>query len=300
MKPLFTNIGKTPEQSLIVVKREVPYWDTPFHFHPECELVFTTSGTGKRIIGDSIEVFGPGDMVFLGPNIPHVWYSDSKHYHKDSNLHSKAFVLYFSKEIFGDRFFQLEATQVLKEFFKKAERGLRIHGTHQVSIARLLEKMIDEDGMKKIVYFMDILEHLTNAPDTEPLASISYKNSYDTRDNHKIDEVFLYLNKNFMRDISMPEVAALCHMTPQSFCRFFKNRTKSTFVDFLNDIRISHARKLLIESEEQTIAEIAYLSGYKNLSNFNKLFKIKTKLTPREYKRSIEANWTKQKATGTT
>jgi len=294
MKPLFTNIGKTPQQSLIVVKRDVPYWDTPFHFHPECELVYTTSGTGKRIIGDSIEVFGPGDMIFLGPNIPHVWYSDSAYYKKDADLHSQAFVLYFSKEIFGDRFYQLEETQALKDFFKKAERGLKISGTTQKHIVPLLEKMNDGNGLKRLVYLLEILEHLAASQKTEALASISYKNSYDTRDNHKIDEVFLYLNKNFMRDISMPEVAALCHMTPQSFCRFFKTRTKSTFADFLNDIRISHARKLLIESDEQTIAEIAYLSGYKNLSNFNKLFKIKTKLTPREYKRNLQSNWVHQ------
>lgn len=293
MKPLFTNIGKTPQQSLIVVKRDVPYWDTPFHFHPECELVYTISGTGKRIIGDNIEVFGPGDMVFLGPNIPHVWYSDSVHYKKDSHLRSQAYVLYFSKEIFGERFYQLEETQILKDFFKKSERGLKINGSLQKQIVSLLDKMNNDNGLKKMVYLLEILEHLTASQKTEPLASISYKNSYDTRDNHKIDEVFLYLNKNFMRDISMPEVAALCHMTPQSFCRFFKNRTKSTFVDFLNEIRISHARKLLIESDEQTIAEIAYLSGYKNLSNFNKLFKIKTRLTPREYKKSLQASWTK-------
>jgi AraC-like DNA-binding protein len=291
MKPLFTNIGKTPQQSLIVLKRDVPYFDTPFHFHPECELVYIVSGTGKRIIGDSIEVFGPGDMVFLGPNIPHVWYSDSSFYKKDSNLHSVAFVLYFSIEIFGDKFYQLEETQALKDFFKKAERGLKINAAVQKHIAPLLEKMNNSIGLKKIVCLLEILGHLTTSQKTEALASISYKNSYDTRDNHKIDEVFLYLNKNFMRDISMPEVAGLCHMTPQSFCRFFKNRTKSTFVDFLNDIRISHARKLLIESDEQTIAEIAYLCGYKNLSNFNKLFKIKTKLTPKEYKRNLQANW---------
>jgi AraC-like DNA-binding protein len=286
MKPLFTNIGKTPQQSLITLKRDVPYFDTPFHFHPECELVYIVSGTGKRIIGDSIEVFGPGDMVFLGPNIPHVWYSDSSFYKKDSNLHSIAFVLYFSKEIFGDKFYQLEETRELKELFKKAERGLKIKGAVQKYIAQLLEKMNNSTGLKKIVYLLDILELLTGSQKTEALASISYKNSYDTRDNHKIDEVFLYLNKNFMRDISMPEVAGLCHMTPQSFCRFFKNRTKSTFVDFLNDMRISHARKLLIESDEQTIAEIAYLCGYKNLTKINKLFKNKTKLTPGDYKKS--------------
>ncbi|WP_276501599.1 AraC family transcriptional regulator [Terrimonas pollutisoli] len=294
MKPLFTQIGKTPQDNLIVVKREVPYWDTPFHFHPECELVYTLSGTGKRIIGDSIEVFGPGDMVFLGPNIPHVWYSDPSFYKNDNNRQAVAIVVYFSKEIFGEKFFQLEETQQLKEFLKKAERGLKIQGRTFEQIAEMLSNMVESNGMKKIVGLMQVLERLAGSEEVRSLASITYKNSYDTKDNHKIDEVFLYLNKNFMRDISMPEVAELCHMTPQSFCRFFKARTKSTFIDFLNDIRISHARKLLIESEEQTIAEIAYLCGYKNLSNFNKLFKIKTKLTPKEYKRNLKANWIKE------
>jgi AraC-like DNA-binding protein len=291
MKPLFTHIGKTPRESLIIVKRDVPYFDTPFHFHPECELVYVTNGTGKRIIGDKIEVFGPGDMVFLGPNIPHVWYSDSSFYKKDSGLHSTAIVLYFSQEIFGENFYHLEESQLLKVFFNTAQRGLKIYGATHKYIAPLLVRMNESNGLQKIVYLLQILECLTASKETEALASISYKNSYDTKDNHKIDDVFLYLNKNFMRDISMPEVAGLCHMTPQSFCRFFKIRTKSTFIDFLNDIRISHARKLLIESDEQTIAEIAYLCGYKNLSNFNKLFKIKTKLTPKEYKKNLKADW---------
>jgi AraC-like DNA-binding protein len=291
MKPLFTHIGKTPRESLIVVRREVPYFDTPFHFHPECELVYVINGTGKRIIGDKIEVFGAGDMVFLGPNIPHVWYSDATFYQNPGQHRSLAIVLYFSKDIFGENFYQLEESQLLKEFFSKAERGLKISGLTHERVAGLLTKMNENSGLKRIVNLVQVLDCLTASKDTEALASITYKNSYDTRDNHKIDEVFLYLNKNFMRDISMPEVAELCHMTPQSFCRFFKTRTKSTFVDFLNDIRISHARKLLIESDDQTIAEIAYLCGYKNLSNFNKLFKIKTKLTPKEYKRNLRADW---------
>jgi AraC-like DNA-binding protein len=294
MKPLFTHIGKTPRESLILVKRDVPYFDTPFHFHPECELVYVINGTGKRIIGDKIEVFGPGDMIFLGPNIPHVWYSDPSFYQKNADLHSIAIVLYFSKDIFGENFYQLEESQLLKEFLGRAERGLKITGSTHERIVSLLTKMNESSGLKRIVYLVQVLDCLTTSRDTEALASITYKNSYDTRDNHKIDEVFLYLNKNFMRDISMPEVADLCHMTPQSFCRFFKTRTKSTFIDFLNDIRISHARKLLIESDDQTIAEIAYLCGYKNLSNFNKLFKIKTRLTPKEYKRNLRADWIKQ------
>ena len=294
MNPLFTQIGKTPQDSLIVVKREVPYFDTPFHFHPECELVYILSGSGKRIIGDKIEVFGPGDMIFLGPNIPHVWYSDSSFYKNNSNQKSVAIVVYFSKEIFSEKFFQLEETQLLKEFLNKSGRDLRIQGNTFEKLSLLLPQLIENNGMQKIVGLMQVLECLAVSNELESMASITYKNSYDNRDNHKIDKVFLYLNKNFMQDISMPEVAELCHMTPQSFCRFFKARTKTTFIDFLNDIRISHARKLLIESEEQTIAEIAYHCGYKNLSNFNKLFKIKTKLTPKEYKRNAKSDWIKQ------
>jgi len=161
MKPLFTHIGKTPQESLIVIKRDVPYFDTPFHFHPECELVYITSGTGKRIIGDKIEVFGPGDMIFLGPNIPHVWYSDSSFYRKEANLHSIAFVLYFSKEIFSENFYHLEESRLLKDFFNKAQRGLKIHGATHEYIASLLANMNDSNGLKKIVYLLQILECLT-------------------------------------------------------------------------------------------------------------------------------------------
>lgn len=286
MKPLFTHIGKTPQESLIVVERSIPHFNTPFHFHPECELVYVVNGNGKRIIGDNVERFGPGDLIFLGPNIPHVWFSDPNP-DNEPNF-STAIVVYFSKHIFSSEYHQLEETQALRDLFSKAERGLKIKGDTHEYLAGLITKMPASTGLKKIVLLLQLLECLAYSKETEALASISYKNSYDTKDNHKIDEVFLYLNKNFMEDISMPEMANLCHMTPQSFCRFFKTRTKSTFVDFLNDIRISHARKLLMESDEQTIAEVAYLCGYKNLSNFNKLFKNKTGLTPKEYKKNLQ------------
>ncbi len=291
MKPLFTHIGKTPQENLIIVKRTVSHFDPSFHFHPECELVYIVKGKGKRLVGDSIEEFVQGDLVFLGPNIPHAWYSDTTPSQEDTETHSTAIVVYFSMELFGRQFYELEETQSLKDLFSKSERGIKIEGITRDSIAAALNDLAAGHGLKRILHLFRILECMATSGETRQLASISYKNSYDTKENHKIDGVFYYLNKNFMHDISMPEVADLCHMTPQSFCRFFKNRTKSTFIDFLNEIRISHARKLLIESGEQTIAEIAYLSGYKNLSNFNKLFKIRTGATPKEYKRKLQEQW---------
>ena len=118
IKPLFTHIGHSPEEQLIIVERDVPYFSTPFHFHPECELVFIVEGRGKRIVGDNVESFQDGDLVFLGSNIPHVYYSEDVYYHKRSKLRSKAIVIYFNKDIFGTNFYQLNETQNLLNFFQ--------------------------------------------------------------------------------------------------------------------------------------------------------------------------------------
>src|SRR5688500_9603922 len=110
----------------MIVERDVPHFSTPFHFHPECELVYILEGRGKRIVGDSVEFFDKGDLVFLGSNIPHVWYSDETYYKENSHLRSKAVVVYFNKEIFGQSFYLLNETQPLKQLFHKAERGMKI------------------------------------------------------------------------------------------------------------------------------------------------------------------------------
>ncbi len=284
IKPIFTHIGHSPQDQIIIVERDMPFFSTPFHFHPECELVFIIEGNGKRIVGDSVEVFNPGDLVFLGSNISHVWYSDEAYYKKKSKLRSKAIVIYFNKEIFGGKFYSLEETQCLKQLFHKAERGMKITGPTHKKISELITTLPKAIGLNRIIGLLTVLQLLSATKEFELLASIGYQNTYDTKDNHKLNDVFQFVSQNFFLDISLEDIANRCHMTRPSFCRFFKKRTGKTFIDFLNEFRISHAKKLLVEKEDITIREIAFDCGFNNISNFNKIFKSFTGITPKEYK----------------
>ena len=284
IKPVFTHIGHSPHEQIIIVERDVPYFNTPFHFHPELEMVYILEGYGKRIVGDSVAAFNPGELILLGSNISHVWYSDEIYYHGNPDLRSRAIVLYFNKDIFGSSFYSLHETQHLKQLYHRAERGLKISGGTNERVVTLMREMLRAKDLNRIILLLQILETISSGGEYELLASIGYQNTYDTTDNHKIDSVFQYVSQNFGQDISLEDIAKNCNMTPQSFCRFFKKRTQKTFIDFLNEFRISHAKKLMIENEEMTIREIAFDSGFNSISNFNKIFKSLTAVTPKEYK----------------
>jgi AraC-like DNA-binding protein len=272
----------------MVVERSVPYFSTPFHFHPECELVYILEGNGKRIVGDNVAPFYPGDVTFLGSNVPHVWYSDKQYYQKGSRLSSRAIVIYFDSQIFGNNFYLLNETQILKKLFHKAERGLQVTGESAVRLGKLVEQMPRKKNLDRITSLLQILQLLATTRELEQLASIGYQHSYASKDNHKIDEVFRYVSRHFARHISLEEIAGYCNLTPQSFCRFFKKRTQKTFIDFVNEFRISHATKLMAEKEDLSISEIAYGCGFNNISYFIKAFKAGTGVTPRQYRHKIE------------
>jgi AraC-like DNA-binding protein len=272
----------------MVVERNVPHFSTPFHFHPECELVYILEGNGKRIVGDSVAPFSAGDVIFLGSNVPHVWYSDKTYYAKGSPLHSRAIVIYFNKDIFGQNFYLLNETQCLKKLFHRAERGMQVTGEAAERMGRLMEQMIKKKSLDRITTLLQILQLLANTRDYEQLASIGYQHSYASKDNHKIDEVFRYVSQHFSRQITLEEIAGFCNLTPQSFCRFFKKRTQKTFIDFVNEFRISHATKLMAEKEDLSISEIAYGCGFNNISYFIKAFKVSTGVTPKQYRNKIE------------
>ena len=272
----------------MVVERDVPFFNTPFHFHPECELVYILEGNGKRIVGDSVEPFHAGDLVFLGPNIPHVWYSDEAHRNQETILRSRAIVIYFNNGLFGKNFYNLHETQCLKQLFHKAERGMRINGHSNKSLYELVAEMPHRKNLDRITGLLQILQMLATTKEYDLLAGIGYQHAYDAKDNHKIDEVFQFVSQHFSRHITLEEMAGLCNLTPQSFCRFFKKRTQKTFVDFVNEFRISHARKLLSENDDMSISEIAYACGFNNISYFIKAFKTITGITPREHKKNLQ------------
>jgi len=288
MKALQTEITNTLHSYIAVIERDEPYTKSPFHYHPELELVFIQEGYGKRIIGDKLEYFSPGDMVFLGSNLPHVWLNDEVFYKDFANLRAKAIVVYFNKEVFSKNFYELRESNKINELFTKAGRGMKIIGKTQKTVAEKMQKLTRKKGFDRIIGLLDILNVLSNSQEIEYIAHEGYSGTVLQSKSDRLADVYKHINANYFNDISLEDISKIANLTPTAFCRLFKQRTNRHFVEYLNEVRISNACRFLLETN-LNISEIAFQCGYKTLSNFNKIFKKTTALSPKEYRQKTEA-----------
>ncbi len=285
MKLEQTKITSYTNSTVSVLNREESFFQSPFHSHPELELVYVKESFGKRIIGNSVMPFEPGDMVFLGSDLPHVWLNDEMYYQGISTLKANAIVVYFSKDIFGPAFYELKETQKINELFFQAGKGISIIGKTNKQIAKKLEKLLLKKDFEVIIGLFEILSLLSESQDRVYINNEAYSTAHKDSKKDRLSEVFQYVNENYKKDIVLIEIAAIANMTPTSFCRMFKLKTKKSFVEYLNEIRVSKACKFLLETD-LSMSEIAYECGYKTASNFNKLFKKFMGMTPTEFKKS--------------
>ncbi|PVX44511.1 AraC family transcriptional regulator [Flavobacterium sp. 103] len=287
MKIEKTKITSYLNSYISVISREDPFFQSPFHSHPELELVYIKESYGKRIVGNSVEQFVSGDMVFLGSDIPHVWLNDEIYYKGINTLKAQAIVVYFNKDIFGPIFYELKETQKINNLFNRAGRGLSITGKTNELIAKKLEKLVHKKNFEIIIGLFEILSMLSESSDIAFVNNEAYTPANESAKNDRLSDVFEYVKDNFKQDISLDEIAKIANLTPTSFCRMFKSKTQKHFVEYLNEIRVSNACKFLIETD-MGMSEIAYECGYKTVSNFNKLFKKLTETTPKEYRKNTE------------
>ena len=283
MKLLKTEITPGTNSYISLIERDVPYFTAPFHFHPELELVFVKESYGKRIIGDTIEPFESGDMVFIGSNLPHVWLNDELFYKEFPHLRAKAIVLYFNRKVFDSTFYEMSECGKINDFFKKAARGIRISGKTKQIIIQKLEKLLKKKDFDRTLGLFEILNLLSQSEDFSFIASKGYNQLQNIAETDRLAEVYKYVQNNYNNDISLNTIAGIANLTPQSFCRMFKKRTSKHFVEYLNEVRISKACGYLLDTD-WSVSEIAYNCGYKTVSNFNKLFKDITATSPKEYR----------------
>lgn len=287
MKILQTEISPHINSYLSLIERDDAFFKAPFHFHPEMELVYITESYGKRIIGDCIESFCKDDMVFIGSNLPHVWMNDEIFRKENSGMKAKAIVLYFNKKVFNPAFYEMKETFKIKEFFRNAQKGMRIHGKTKTVIARKLKSLLLKEDFEKIIGFFEILLILSESKDISFITSDGYNPQLKHSDTDRLSNVYKYVQNNFKDNISLSVIAKISNLTPQSFCRLFKKRTGKSFVEYLNEVRVAAACKYLLDTD-WSISEIAYHSGYKTVSNFNKLFKNLTGISPKMYRMKAE------------
>lgn len=288
MKPVFAQVPEVVQNDVFAVRiTDLPYFSTEFHFHKECQMVYVVESEGRRIIGDSMETFKSDEVIFLGPDIPHVWYNDREYFEKEhGEPHARSVALFFNPDKLIGLLAPLVMVKELESFLEKARRGVKFSGSAKKKLKQLLLQMSRQEGLARLVTLIQILEALSTATGYELLASSGYTNTYQAKDNDRMDKIFRYVFSNFKGPIQLDDAAALANMNKQAFCRYFKSRTRKTFTGFVNDVRIGHACKLMAEGEYR-IAELAYGCGFNSLSNFNRFFKEIKGVSPREYRKMI-------------
>jgi AraC-like DNA-binding protein len=280
------NIGSQQDSVTVLDLRE-SFFDPNWHFHPHYQLFTVLEGTGTRFIGDSIQYFEAGDTVFLGPNLPHLWRSDKMYFENNSTLKTHGIVLYFTEDFLGSDFFEKSEMSVLNALLKNSSRGLVWSGkTKQHVIDRLLD-LRNIKGFKRILILLDLLHSLSQSKDYQFITNENYTNLHKLSETERMQKVYEYVSKNFKDTIKLSDIAEKVNMSEAAFCRYFKKRTNRSFVDFVNEIRIGNACKLLSQNT-LNVSGICFESGFNTISNFNFHFKKIVGKTPSEYARALK------------
>ncbi|NGM62565.1 helix-turn-helix transcriptional regulator [Sphingobacterium sp. SGG-5] len=252
----------------------------PLHYHEEYELNLIINAQGaRRVIGDHMDNIGDMELVLVGPNLPHAWFT-----HQCESDAIREVTVQWHKDLFDDRFLSRNQLHAIKTLLQQSVNGLSFSEETIKSIAPKLLSINQNTGFDSVISLMLILRELSVANNTVTLSSRAYHEATSTSYNsRRIDKAFDFMHKNYQTPIQLKEMAKLVNMTEVSFSRFIKKRTGNTFIDSLNNIRLGHACRMLIETTH-TVAEISYKTGFNNISNFNKVFKKKKGCTPSEFR----------------
>ncbi|ALJ04739.1 transcriptional regulator [Pseudalgibacter alginicilyticus] len=267
--------------SFTTKSEEYPYFLKIWHYHPELELVVILKSEGTCFIGDSIEKFGNDDIILIGKDLPHMWQNNEDYFKQDVKDGAKAIAIHFKQDYLGKAFFETPEMIHLMELFDRARLGIKFLNIDKNLITDI-KHMLDLKGFDKTMAFLNILNKLAKHKNFKQLASQGFINSFKTTKSDTQDKVQAYIFKNFNKDINLEEAAKIAHMNTSAFSRFFKRVNRKTFSRYVTEIRIGYACKLLMENKFN-IAAICYESGFNNISNFNRQFKLVMHCTPSEY-----------------
>jgi AraC-like DNA-binding protein len=284
MKPVLRQITDMPEHSFLVRKDIGSQMMNNWHYHPELEILYIKKSSGTWMIGDHIGHFNSGDVVMIGANLPHCFRHEYDYVLQTAVEAGESICIKFKADMLGQPFLALPEAREIKELFKRCSCGLKLTGKTRQHIARIVEKTYDATPGRRLAYLVWVLEEIAVSRSYITLSSQGFMQTPGDEDQQKIRKIFEYTFSNYHNKIRIEDVAGLLNMTRQSFCRYFKSKTKKTYVQFLMEVRIGYACRLLIE-DEKNVSEISYDAGYNNISHFIHQFKTITGKTPLEYKR---------------
>lgn len=273
----------TQNDCFTIFSRVKKNFDFPLHFHEEFELNLILNAPGaKRIVGDNVEEITDMELVLVGPNLSHVW---STHNCKSEEI--TEVTIQWHKDLFDDKMLRRNQLSFIRKMFERSGRGILFPKETIERVHKRILSINQLQGFDSVLELMSILHDLSTSKSMRVLSDATFNNdqilNYNSR---RIDKAFEFMNANFDKQISLKDLSKLVSMTEVSFSRFIKKRTGNTFLDSLNEIRLGHATRMLIETTH-AVAEISYNCGFNNISNFNRLFKKKKHCTPKEFRENF-------------
>lgn len=258
-------------------------FDFPLHYHEEFELNFIQNAkSARRVIGDHIEDIDEQELVLVGSNLQHAWFT---HHCKSKEI--REITIQFHKDLFDDKLLRRNQLSFIRTMLEKSLRGILFSKETTQQLAPRIMELNQMQGFDSVLELMSILHDLSISRNMRILSDASFNNTEQfTYNSRRIEKTLEYMNQNFDKPITLNEVARLANMSDAAFSRFFKQRTGNTFIDSLTEIRLGHASRMLIDTT-QSIAEVAYHCGFNNISNFNRIFKKKKSCTPKDFRESF-------------
>ncbi len=286
MQPVLEKVPLTQERLYLFWVRSEARFPFAWHFHPEYELTLILRGRGTRVVGDRVEAYREGDLVLLGPNLPHTWSSAKTSDSGRGQARNQAFILQFSPALFGESFLRQPETGRWAALLERSRRGIQFQGRAREEAERLIRDSHREIGLRRYARFLELFDVLAGAKKTVPLSTVAAGEALPQRKDAQIERIFRYLHEHAMESLELNDVAMRFHMAPSTLYRRLKRETGRSLTELVNELRISHACGLLAHGDAR-IAEICFQCGYQNLSYFNRRFRDSTGMTPREYRRRI-------------
>lgn len=283
MKVSYRHISTSEDASFAIKEFCQPHFTNTFHYHRGYEVTLIVKSSGQVYVGNKVVNYNEGQIFMFGPGLVHCFSNDNLTVGKGEKVH--AIVVQFDADFMGKDFFDTLELRNIKALMQRSAYGI-MFGNNHPSLHQLFTRFQPNQQMKNLIVLLEILEELCqrNKEEGVIITDDSRKVQYKESDAEKLSSIFNYVLENYHRDVDIQTAASLACMSEAAFCRYFKRNTHKTFSQFVNEIRISHATRLLI-GKEDSITDICYACGFDNVSYFNRQFKVHQGITPREYRK---------------
>lgn len=284
MRAQLLKIPTQPVNSFSIRRDLLPDINNNLHYHREIELIYFKNGSGTQFIGNSVQPFKSGDVVLIGSRLPHYWKFDEAYFSPPDGKQTDVIVIHFCEDFLGENFLNLPENKMIRKLLQESKKGIQVPDHINWQIGALMEQIFLSVGAKRLLLLLEILCIVGTNHKPGNLLNDDFLYHTVIKENSPISNIYNFILSNFNKKIEIEQLADFANISVPSFSRYFKTHIGMTYKQFLLDVRVGQACKLLIEGQ-MNVKQIRYECGFQNVVSFHKQFKEVTGKSPLEYQK---------------